>query len=149
MTCNLTRLRPCLRHLARATKSADPGPRRPVHQGLGVLVLMLRDDACLVCDASCVASGLLEVLLVILNNLGGDFVPKVILLGRSLRSRSRRGKGHCCAAPVGNEIRGGRDTGRPARRLEKGVIPCFGRGGGVAVIALGGREARIPSTTTP
>jgi hypothetical protein len=102
------------------------------------------------CDPSVIASILLEVLFVILDNLGGDLVSEAILLGRSLRSRSRRGKGHCCAAPVGNEIRGGRDTGRPpGPRRQEGVVSCFGRGGGVAVIALGGREARIPSTRTP
>jgi hypothetical protein len=107
---------------------------------------VLGNEARLVRESSVITSTLLEVLFIVLDNLCGDLVPKVILLTGPLRRSGSGGVRHRCTTPIGDEIRGGRDTGRPPRRLKEAVITGLGCGDGVAVIALGGREVRIPST---
>jgi hypothetical protein len=107
---------------------------------------LLRDDSVVAGDSDLITSAVIEVLFIVLDNLCGDLVPKVILLTGPLRRSGSGGVRHRGTTPIGDEIRGGRDAGRPPRRLEEAVIASLGCGDGVAVVALRGREARIPST---
>ncbi len=73
--------------LARAAQGADPGTRWSVNQALS----MLADDTRLLWDwvglALAAVAG--EIVLVVLDDLGGDVMSNDILLGGALRGRRR------------------------------------------------------------
>lgn len=101
---------------------------------------MLGDNTVLV--GSTVLAALLVVLLLVLDNLGGDVVPVQVLLAGALRGRGRREERHGCAASVGNQIRSRRDAGGSARAAA--VVLTSVRGGvGLAIVALGGGEVAV------
>ena len=83
---------------ARAAEGADPGPRRPVDQALGVLADhppgssdILRDVVVVVVvKVRLVLASVGVLVLVILEDPGGDVMSNAVLLGGALRGR-------CCA----------------------------------------------------
>lgn len=93
------------------------------------------------------AAVVLEIVLVVLHDLGRDVVSDDVLLGDSLRGGGRAGDRHAGAAPIGNEIGRRGDAGRPAAAWPKvAVVAHLGRGGGVAVITRCCGEITPPAT---
>lgn len=91
-------------------------------EGLGVLAndgLLLRHV---------VVAALRVVLLVVLDDLGGDLVTDAVLLRRPLRGRHRGRNGHARRAAVGDQVRSGRDARCASRRVEVAILAHIRRG---------------------
>lgn len=129
-----------------AAKGADAGTRRPVDQALRVLA----HDSRFLGDGVDIRLRSVDIVLVVLDDLGGDVMVSVeVVLRASLRGRGRASERHASAAAVGNEIRCGWDAREPpAVRSEEGmVITDIGRCRRAAIVVGPGDGDITPSAT--